>query len=71
METATIFLMAVFGFPYLLNKFIAKLQTSGTIRALQGNGSEPIDPSKLEFARALYDFVPENPEMEVALKRAT
>ena len=63
------FLMAVFGFPYLLNKFITKLQTSGTIRASQGNGSEPIDPSKLEFARALYDFVPENPEMEVALKK--
>lgn len=63
------FLMAVFGFPYILNKFIAKLQTSGAIQASQRNGSESIDPSKLEFARALYDFVPENPEMEVALKK--
>ncbi|CAI4046693.1 hypothetical protein N7582_003874 [Saccharomyces uvarum] len=63
------FLMAVFGFPYLLNRFIAKVQNSGAIQASQGNGDEPIDPSKLEFARALYDFIPENPQMEVALKK--
>ncbi|CAI4035108.1 hypothetical protein SMKI_12G2480 [Saccharomyces mikatae IFO 1815] len=63
------FLMAVFGFPYLLNKFIAKIQTSGAIQASRENDGECIDPSKLEFARALYDFVPENPEMEVALKK--
>ncbi|CAI4046363.1 hypothetical protein SKDZ_12G2270 [Saccharomyces kudriavzevii ZP591] len=63
------FLMAVFGFPYLLNKFITKVQNSGAIQISKGSGSEPIDPSKLEFARALYDFVPENPQIEVALTK--
>lgn len=62
------FLAAVFGFPYLLNKFIAKVQSMQNMRI----GSQPnqqIDPSKLEFARALYDFTPENPQMEVTLKK--
>lgn len=65
------FLAAVFGFPYLLNKFIAKLQevqrrnsiTTGT------NGDGRIDPSKLEFARAIYNFTPENALVEITLKK--
>ncbi|GCF00474.1 peroxisomal membrane protein PAS20 [Zygosaccharomyces mellis] len=63
------FLAAVFGFPYALNKFITRVQTmqKGKIGTKQ-MGAE-IDPSKLEFARALYDFTPENPQLEAPLKR--
>lgn len=65
------FLAAVFGFPYLLNKFIAKLQEvqrrNGVTMGANGDG--PIDPSKLEFARALYNFTPENPQVEITLKK--
>ncbi|KAL3229267.1 Peroxisomal membrane protein PEX13 [Nakaseomyces bracarensis] len=65
------FLAAVFGFPYLLNKFIAKLQEvqrkNGV--AIDGSNNGPIDPSKLEFARALYNFTPENPQVEITLKK--
>lgn len=63
------FLAAVFGFPYALNKFITRVQImqKGKI-GIKQSGAE-IDPSKLEFARALYDFTPENPQIEVPLKK--
>ncbi|CAR26140.1 ZYRO0B02706p [Zygosaccharomyces rouxii] len=63
------FLAAVFGFPYALNKFITRVQSMqrGKIGTKQ-MGAE-VDPSKLEFARALYDFTPENPQIEAPLKK--
>lgn len=65
------FLSAVFGFPYLLNKFIQKLQEvqQRNSIAMGKDGDGTIDPSKLEFARALYDFTPENPQIEITLKK--
>ncbi|CCC70349.1 hypothetical protein NCAS_0E02790 [Naumovozyma castellii] len=63
-----VFLMAVFGFPYLLNKFIARLNENQQ-KFLKNNNKEIIDPNKIEFARALYDFVPENPQIEAELKK--
>ncbi|SCV99769.1 LAFE_0B02102g1_1 [Lachancea fermentati] len=66
-----IFLAAVFGFPFLLNKFISKLaqiqqrKMGGTMQQQVG----PLDPRNLEFARAVYDFTPENPQIEVTLKK--
>lgn len=62
------FLAAVFGFPYLLNKFIARMQNMQNNR-IGAHSNQQMDPSKLEFARALYDFTPENPQIEVTLKK--
>lgn len=62
------FLAAVFGFPYLLNKFIAKVESMQS-RRIGSQPNQQLDPSKLEFARAIFDFVPENPKVEVALKK--
>lgn len=62
------FLAAVFGFPYLLNKFIARMQSMQSNR-IGAQPNQQVDPSKLEFARALYDFTPENPQIEVTLKK--
>lgn len=59
------FLVSVFGFPYVLNKFILRLQLLESSKRVD----HPIDFSKLEFAKALYDFVPENPQIELALKK--
>ncbi|KAI9698450.1 MAG: Peroxisomal membrane protein PAS20 [Candelina mexicana] len=66
-----IFLLAVFGLPYLMGKFIralARSQDEEEKRRLAiGPNGEPIasqqqqlDPSKLEFCRLLYDFPPES-----------
>ncbi|KAI9776483.1 MAG: Peroxisomal membrane protein PAS20 [Candelina submexicana] len=66
-----IFLLAVFGLPYLMGKFIralARSQDEEEKRRLAiGPNGEPLasqqqqlDPSKLEFCRLLYDFPPEN-----------
>lgn len=63
-----LFLAAVFGFPYLLNKFISTIQNSQAGR-IGRVASQPIDPTKLEFARALYDFTPEDPQLEATLKK--
>lgn len=67
-----IFLAAVFGFPFLLRKFIAKLseiqqRKLGNTAPHATNGS--LDPRSLEFARAIYDFTPENPQIELTLKK--
>ncbi|CDO94991.1 unnamed protein product [Kluyveromyces dobzhanskii CBS 2104] len=64
------FLAAVFGFPYILNKFIQKLQQHQKARVSGGTfGEHNLDPNNLEFARAIYDFVPENPRIECNLKK--
>ncbi|KAK9458407.1 Peroxin 13, N-terminal region-domain-containing protein [Dipodascopsis uninucleata] len=88
-----IFLVAVFGGPYLMSKLIKSIArshiqdemklsdretaalSSGTLYGPQDeqgasmNDSLIIDPSKLEFCRALYDFKPENEAIELGLKK--
>lgn len=62
------FLAAVFGFPYALNKFISRVQSMQRGR-IGSPANQQVDPSRLEFARALYDFIPENPQIEATLKK--
>ncbi|AET39730.1 peroxin PEX13 Ecym_4710 [Eremothecium cymbalariae DBVPG len=68
-----LFLAAVFGFPWLLNKFITKLQEMQNVRRIAGGPAQHqlqgIDLNNLEFARAVYDFTPENPRIECSLKK--
>lgn len=65
-----IFLLAVFGLPYLMSRLIRSLasqQESQQQAAIEGIPSsdpslaQPIDPSKLVFCRVLYDYTPPNP----------
>lgn len=66
------FLVAVFGLPYLMGKLIRALASSQEEAAKQqqqqltiGPNGEPVpqsaalDPSKLDFCRVLYDYTPE------------
>lgn len=62
------FFMGVFGFPYILNKVIQRINENQK-RVIKRDMSQPIDPTKLEFARAIYDFIPENPKIELSLKK--
>lgn len=62
------FLAAVVGLPYLLGKLIRSMASQQQAE-IGMNGDGPIDPSKLDFCRALYDFVPENPQIELELKK--
>lgn len=64
-----VFLTAVFGLPYLLGKLIRHLADQQQREQLTQGGQGAIDPSQLQFCRALYDFVPENPQVEVELKK--
>lgn len=71
-----LFLAASIGFPYLLSKAIQKLNQQNQQaqqRRLQeqgmaAGGRQPLDPESLEFAKALYEFNPENPNIEIELK---
>jgi len=57
------FMLAVFGLPYLMGKFIralARSQEEEQKRLMAANPQEPIDPNKLEFCRLLYDFTPDS-----------
>ncbi|KAL9005198.1 MAG: hypothetical protein Q9188_001997, partial [Gyalolechia gomerana] len=65
-----IFLLAVFGLPYLMSKLIRSLASQSSqqnpqaaIEGPESNNalSQPIDPSKLLFCRVLYDYTPPNP----------
>lgn len=55
------FLLFAFGLPYLMTKMIRSMAASHEEeerrRQLQ---AQPLDPSKLEFCRALWDFSPES-----------
>lgn len=57
------FLLAAFGLPYLMGKMIRSMNASHDdeerkrMEAAADNAA--LDPSKLEFCRALYDFSPE------------
>ncbi|KAK6454362.1 Peroxin 13, N-terminal region-domain-containing protein [Scheffersomyces xylosifermentans] len=68
-----LFLAASIGFPYLLSKAIQKLNEQNQRRQqeqhqLRGPGGAPLDPANLQFAKTLYEFNPENPNMEIELK---
>lgn len=75
-----IFLAMVIGTPYLLKKLVFYLAKQRNIPLpnqfaqpglTQGHGGQPqeqMDISKIEFGRALYDFVPENEQVELGLK---
>lgn len=63
-----IFVLAVFGLPYLMGKLIRTLARSQEEEArrqglLIGPNGEPqntpLDPSKLDFCRVLYDYTPD------------
>lgn len=70
-----LFLAASIGFPYLLSKAIQKLNQQQQRRLGQlpgqqpGGVLDPVNPSSLQFARALYDFNSENPNIEIDLKQ--
>ena len=56
------FLVAAFGLPYIMSKVIRSLASSAEEeerhRQLQLAQQQPLDPSKLEFCRVVYDFSP-------------
>ncbi|KAF1997625.1 hypothetical protein P154DRAFT_578733 [Amniculicola lignicola CBS 123094] len=58
------FMVAVFGLPYLMGKLIkalARSQEAEEKRRMEANPEAygAIDPSKLEFCRVVYDFTPD------------
>lgn len=62
------FILAVFGLPYLMSKLIRTLARSQEEearrqQAIMGPNGElqnaPLDPSKLDFCRVLYDYTPD------------
>ncbi|ORY19424.1 Peroxin 13, N-terminal region-domain-containing protein [Clohesyomyces aquaticus] len=60
------FMVAVFGLPYLMGKLIkalARSQEEAERQRMEANpqayGTEPLDPNRLEFYRLLYDFTPD------------
>lgn len=71
-----LFLAASIGFPYLLSKIIQALDKQQMQRqthlpgpqGMSPGASGPLDPKNLEFAKALYEFNPENPNIEIELK---
>ncbi|KAG7194486.1 Peroxisomal membrane protein PAS20 [Scheffersomyces spartinae] len=78
-----LFLAAAIGFPYLLSKAIQKLnqqqveqrrrqeQLNGggnMMNPQQGGGPLNVDLNTVEFAKAIYEFNPENPNVEIELK---
>ncbi|KAH7273600.1 Peroxin 13, N-terminal region-domain-containing protein [Fusarium solani] len=69
------FVLAAFGIPYLMSKMIKSLAASQEEeqRRLQAQALEsqqPMDPSKLEFCRLTYDFLPQpNTGMELEARK--
>lgn len=60
------FAIAVFGLPYLMSKLIRSMAKSQEeeqkkqqeLAMMQGDPNAPLDPSKLDFCRVLYDYKP-------------
>lgn len=70
------FLAAAFGLPYLMSKMIRTMAASHEEeeRRLQQQALEqqrPVDPSKLEFCRLVYDYLPQgnNAGMELEARK--
>lgn len=58
------FLAAAFGLPYLMSKMIRTLNASHEeeekrLQQAALEAQQPVDPSKLEFCRLLFDFLPQ------------
>ncbi|KAG0030524.1 Peroxisomal membrane protein PAS20 [Podila clonocystis] len=73
-----IFLLAVFGLPYLMGRLIRALSNRPTPEQglLPGQEAQVVpaqgaslNPQNLDFARALYDFTPSNAQQELAFRR--
>ena len=66
-----LFILAIFGLPYLMGKLIKALAEKQAVQeaapAVVGGGG--VDPKNLEFYQALYDFVPQDPMVEMGLKK--
>ena len=62
-----IFLLALFGLPYLMSKLIRGLAYAQS-HALQPR-HPPFNPSTAEFFRATFDFLPQNAAAEVPLRK--
>lgn len=65
-----VFLMAVVGLPWLMSKLIRAMtarEEAERQRILdqQSGMNSSVDPSTLEFCRALFDFTPQDPQMEL------
>ncbi|KAL8669352.1 MAG: hypothetical protein Q9224_007745, partial [Gallowayella concinna] len=59
-----VFLLAVFGLPYLMSKLIRSLASQQQQQQQQNQlqaPDRPLDPSQLLFCRVLYDYTPPNP----------
>ncbi|KAL4902611.1 Peroxin 13, N-terminal region-domain-containing protein [Aspergillus multicolor] len=71
------FLIALFGLPYLMGKLIkslARSQEEQRQKMMVANGEQQgaLDPSKLDFCRVLYDYTPESQEangIDLAVKK--
>lgn len=69
------FLLAAFGLPYVMSKVIRSVAANADEeeRRMQEQAlaaQQPVDPSKLEFCRLLFDFVPQsNNGMELDAKK--
>jgi peroxin-13 len=64
-----LFILAIFGLPYLMGKLIKALAEKQTLEHYSSNGESVVDPKQLDFYQALYDFVPQDPNVELALKK--
>jgi peroxin-13 len=58
-----IFLLAVFGLPYLMGKLIRAMANP------KPQISRPFDPSSAQFYRAVFDYIPRNPAAEMPLRK--
>ncbi|KAL4802987.1 Peroxin 13, N-terminal region-domain-containing protein [Aspergillus unguis] len=72
------FLVALFGLPYLMGKLIkslARSQEEQRQKMMTANGESAqgtLDPTKLDFCRVLYDYTPESQEangIDLAVKK--
>lgn len=74
-----IFILMVVGLPYMMHKLIQLISSSQKLQqqqmalnggpaAANGAAAAAIDPSKLEFARAVYDFAAES-QQELTMKK--
>lgn len=68
-----IFLAMVIGTPYLLKKLVLYLSKQRNIpinnQLVQGGPLPELDISKIQFGKALYNFIPENKQIELELKQ--
>ena len=60
-----IFLLAVFGLPYLMGKLIRAMARSAPQRIT----SRPLDLGSAQFYRAVFDFTPRNGAQELGLRK--